>query len=198
MNKELTKLFNNGINTGDMTIICSGQERIQCHSFVMENQSDFIKGYTHFKQEQNPTNESKTISLIYPLKVVLIVVNKMYSSDYNIPDISIEEILMVVKLMDEIIIMNRDTIIENLLYQFSYKITVDNWFDLLCSVFKNNLYERFQHTIILYFSDIVISDYAFNLNNFLQQTGNIDPEIIILLLDRCVNKIQHNSSRNRY
>lgn len=195
MNRKLTKLFNDGVNTGDITIICTDGQLIHCHSFVLESECEFMKGYQHFTQEQQKlSNEIKTISLDYSSNIITIVLNKMYSSEYQIPDISVDEIFLITKLMDEIIMTDIDSIMSELTSQFEKLLTKDNWFDLLCFVSKDHFYCEFEIMILSFFSDTLLLDDTFEIDNYFNNEINFDPEIIILLLKYSINKIKKNKN----
>lgn len=50
MKKLLTNLFNDGKNDGDLTIVCKDNVKINCHSFIMERVSEYIKCFNHFEK----------------------------------------------------------------------------------------------------------------------------------------------------
>ena len=87
-----------------------------------------------FQHVQNCEPSSK-IHLTYHSKIIIALLNKMYSCDYQFTDLTPEEILDLIKLADEIIVQNRDQIFTELEIMFLNLVNNDNWLYLLCIVF---------------------------------------------------------------
>jgi len=201
MDLQISKLFNDGSNDGDMTIICSGGEKINCHSFVLCNQSEFFKASYNFTKLNSGTNSqmNKTITFeFYPLKVVTVVVNKMYSSTYKIPNITIDEMLTMIKMMDEILVTGRENIVKEIIQLFEQLLSIDNWFMLLEKVFYDEMHYEFKTAILSYFHDVLLSDDEITIDHLFLGEIN-DPTIMKSLMELSLSRIkQERGVKTKY
>ncbi len=97
MDIDIKILFNDGDNNGNLLILCNDNIQIKCHSFILKTQSEFINTMFNFNNKNG--NKTKTLDLNYPSIIVKIILNKMYDSQYIIPNINHEQILLAFEFM---------------------------------------------------------------------------------------------------
>ena len=140
MDKSLIKLFNNGVNNGDLTIVSDDGQKINCHSLVFQCETAFWNGAAHFRQSQIKVH-SNVIDLDYHSKVIFAALNKMYTSNYVLSNLLPEEIIDLVNLLDELVVSNGQTIKKELAELFYKQLTKENWSALFAAV-ANSIHHK--------------------------------------------------------
>ena len=172
MDTLIQSLFNDGNNDGKFIIKTKDDVEIKCHHIVLKKQSDYFKSLDDFetnklkqllddtKKDFNKINNTKTTHLDYSSKVVKTLLNKMYNSNYIIKDLTYEEIIEIVKLIDEILIQHNKQLLEKELVEIlKTSINEKNWLHLLQKAYDNNLSDLYINSIQSYFlNEILIKD----------------------------------------
>jgi hypothetical protein len=87
-------------------------------------------------------NKDLHFELDYKSKIVKIVLNLIYNSTYLLTDLETDEILLVLKLVDELqLCFSFETQSSKLSEIYKTKINEDNWIDLLNSVPEIYIYD---------------------------------------------------------
>ena len=152
METQIKKLFNYGNNDGDFTIIANDRDGkgIMCHSFVLTLMApDYMKTFNNFTN-----SELKCLNLDYPSKIIVVMLDKFYGSTINLKKkLTPYEIIEYVKLLNELLIVDRENVIDELATIFSYQITENNFYDLLLNIYNVDIYAKLLDQLKLFFSN---------------------------------------------
>ena len=149
MEPYLTSIFNNGDNNGEITIIAFDQSVITCHDFVLEIMMLKNEKYVTY----NYANK-------YSEKVIVALLNRLYSNKYVIKDLESNEIISLMQLMNEMTIIIRENIAKEL--EVDDKITNENWADIYGIVSKDDAYKIFRPILAEYFTKNIAPKYPAN------------------------------------
>ena len=190
MYSTLAKLFNNGENNGDI-ILKTQSTNLKCHSFVLENTSDFFK-----KQICHP-NFDGLITLDFTNDIVSIVIQYLYCEEILHKELSTNDIIDLYNLID---IVNCSLLIplkQYYLNQFSKLINIENWAQLLNCTFGNSKYSELQNCLQQYCYDVVLNNLTETdeMGKLMEQFTQSSDAIKILVFSYCVKKLAiHNIS----
>jgi len=153
-------LFNNGDNNGAIKIISESGEKFGCHDFVFETQCSFGKAFAHFESSKNNDPDDIEVNLpTYSSKIICQLLSKMYSADYVFNNLNPSEIILTIKLVDELVIKNKSDILLELIELFKCQLTNDNWLQLLNDIFGMDIFDDLQKCLVNYFIyEILIKD----------------------------------------
>ena len=150
MDKLIINKFNDGINDGDITIISADKEIIKCHSFVIVNVSGYFKSLYNF----NTSKELKEFKLGYNIKLVKLIINMMYNSNYQYEKtikLSLDEVIHLIKLIDELLIeIDIDKFKKQFLLDFRKNINLENCVEILIQLYEFDIYKSLIKYIIDY------------------------------------------------
>ena len=145
MDQYLTKLFNNGDNDGDVTIISKDGMNIKCHSLVVKYMSAYIA-----------SKSTQVISLDYNSKTIINGFNKLYYSGYTLSKLDAREIIDVVTFFDDLQILNIESTRKQMADLFFYKLNKDNWAELFNLVAEPEMYIELYEIMLDYYVFIVM------------------------------------------
>lgn len=151
METQIKKLFNKGNNDGDFTILANDNDKgIKCHSFVLSLMiPEYMKTFNRFTN-----SETKCLNLDYSSKIIMVMLSRFYGSKANLcEELTPYEIIEYVKLLNELLVVNRESIIDELVIIFSYQINEKNFYDLLLNIYNIDIYAKLLDRLKLYFSD---------------------------------------------
>lgn len=141
MDLYLAKLFNNGDNDGDITIISEDNIVIKCHSYVTNTVTDLLL-----------INKSCTFNIKFPSKIIILVLNRLYNSNYKITRDSFKEasislynpiltdgiaIIKILELLQYLGAKYVSDFVEYLCKTFESILNNDNWMFFLSATKKN-------------------------------------------------------------
>lgn len=175
----LKTLYNNGENNGDMTIITKNN-KLKCHSFVVNNTSDFFK-----------FNNTSVVNLEYDSEIINITLNFMYTEkiiDKNIPPYSIIQLFDLINLLkcSEQICQLKKYYTD----KFSKQIDDNNWLQMLKTVFNIQKYNELQEILIQYYNNkILLCDDVTNYSILKESFSELDNGIKYLLFSNCLDKL---------
>lgn len=150
MDKILKDLFKEGENDGDITLKCSDNVNVKCHSLILRSQSEYFKGLVDFHKDK------KEFEIQYNSKLIKLLLNKMYNSAYPIGELELDEIIQMTKLIDEILIVDREDILKNLMFSFRMSIKKDNWLTTLKEIYGLDCYKQLTTQLLYYFRDTLL------------------------------------------
>jgi hypothetical protein len=150
MDKILKDLFKDGENDGDITLKCSDKVNVKCHSLIMKTQSDYFKGLFDFHKDK------KEFEMMYSSKLVKLLINKMYNSAYPIGELEVDEMIELIKMIDEFLIVDREDLLKSLMFSFRMSIKKENWLDILKKVYGLDCYKTLVTELYLYFRDTIL------------------------------------------
>lgn len=140
MDRDIKKLFDDGINNGNIIISAKDGKEIICHSFVIKNQTSF---QSFWSKESSGMRGSEKIKLEdYDSIVLIAVLNKMYNSEFMFNNLSPYAIISAIKLIDYIAMKHSDSVVIELCELFNEQITTKNWKNLLEMIYGNKIYEK--------------------------------------------------------
>jgi len=190
MNKLVLELFDNGKNSNNNFIIISNEnEEIRCSLYILKNQSRFFKSLSEFNKYKFITTDIKysnykKTKLNYNSKVIKLLINKMYNSNYVLKNLSTEDILDIIKLIDEILLYyNKYEIIQELEKLFEKLLTLENWLDILKKIYDNDIYKNLKYVIYSYFLNLKIYDNIFDKININSEIGKDLIQLFILKIN---------------
>ena len=126
MNVYFSDIFKNGHNDGDVVIVSVDDTEIKCHSIVLETTTEYMKTLKSFRKNANDT--SVKIKLQHKPNIIVLVLNKLYNSDYDPKICDVDIIFESVQLVDELQVIPkvREKIIEDITKKFNEKISKEN------------------------------------------------------------------------
>lgn len=153
MNKSLTNFFNNGDNKGDVTIVCNDGTKITCHSFVLDTQTEFGITKLRFNEHQQKSGTYNELNFDYSKKIIILGLNKLYSSEYILVDLDCDEIIELITFFDELQVCDLSLIKKELVDLFKPKITEGNWINLLEIVYTNIIFKELSDVLLKFYID---------------------------------------------
>jgi len=194
MNELVTRLFNEGQNDGDVVLISSDKLLIKCHSYVIYNLSTFFKCCLDF----NKINEKENIiTMEYSEKILKIVINIIYNDKYFTQELEIDEILLILKLIDELQLnFNINKQIIRLEENFKQKVNQSNWLELLKKVNDFYIYKGIKKILLNFYSKDILDSCEINsiLDIFYDKSVNL--ELQKELLDNILLKLKELKVEN--
>ena len=154
MDNHTNKLFNNGINSGDITIVSNDGNRINCHSSVIDFHNNLSTTMSSFREKQN--NTSKTVNLDYEDRIIIIALNKLYSPHDIFTNLDINDIMELIALYDYLQVINLDEIKSELIVLFKNELTKENWPVLFNVVTITDIYEELVDVMLEYYYDNIM------------------------------------------
>lgn len=170
MEKQLIRLYNNGSNKGDVTILSKYDEQTTCHSFVIEMQTSmdlekYLSGSPEplgedlatLKRGLEPLGEdTKYLLKIYrDTHVIIAMMNKLYSSDYIFTNLSVDDIIELFLFANDENwkFKNSDGIKKELVEIFSKQLATNNWYTILEKILqlKYSVVEELVDAVVDYF-----------------------------------------------
>ena len=181
----LRSKYNNGDNDGNITIKTKDKD-IKCHSFVLENTSEYFRGNIR-KIDFNGIIEmgSTTYDLIN------IVINYLYSEKIVDRELTCNDIVQLYGLLNCLKCDNSVMILRNhYLKKFKQLLNEENWISLLKSVFNIDIYNDLQEEIIVFYRDYILENTAnCNLQTIKALFKELNGEIKDILYDICFEKL---------
>jgi hypothetical protein len=190
MDLHIKQLFNNGDNSGNTTIISNDGKQLKCHSFILKTQSEFMSSAFNFKKQNK--QDAKPIELDYNSKSIMIVLSRVYNSTYKISnDLSIDELIELVKLVDELLLMYEDAIITEISNIFAAKLTDDNWLPTLVKIANYDVYDELIKKIRAYYINIIRSSNILHLKSSIYDPIYSEKPVVALLLQWDLDVFKH-------
>ena len=150
MDQLILNKFNDGNNDGDTIIYSEDNEMIKCHSFVIMNISGYFKSLYNF----NNSKELKEFKLCYSIKLIKLIINVMYNSNYQYEktiQLSLDEVIHLIKLIDELLIeINIDKFKKQFFIIIKRNINLENCVEILIQLYEFDIYKSLVNYIIDY------------------------------------------------
>lgn len=163
METDYSELFNNGDNDGDLVIISKEKESIRCHLDVVKKGADYFKGLDSYQNNSGGVSV-KQIFMDYPIDHIKLLINYLYNpvgslyceSGIDYENFSIEELLDLYKMVDElIVVVNRDSIENELVSSFSNLLNEQNWKSTLEYIYKFDVYDDFTKKVFEFYFNLI-------------------------------------------
>ena len=84
------------------------------------------------------------------------MVNKMYNSNYSLGALTLEEIIEFIKLLDELLILDRETIMKSMMVSFRLLLSNTNWLTILKQMYDYDIFADLVNEVILFFRDNIL------------------------------------------
>lgn len=179
---SLNNLYQKRNLSGDFTIICLDKS-VSCHKFILEYTSDILNKSIH---------DDNRISLSYDSKLVVLLLEYLYTETINDYELSAIEIIHLFSLINKTNLDHVSLKLKNYyLGKFINTINSNNWLEMLKNVYNNPVYSELLKLVLDYFeNNILVSnsnlDYLL-VNDIIYDNDNV---LLKLLFKRSLNKLK--------
>ena len=151
-------LYNLGNNDGDMLIISKDKKQLNCHTYVINYASQALK--------KQYTLQPKFMTINYNKNIIDIIFNYIYSERILEYKLSLEEILDLFSLINDLRLNINITKLNNYYAKYYSKlIDKDNWIRALLNVYNIPKYADLHDHAIKYIKDKILSKNALSIND---------------------------------
>lgn len=199
MNKLIVELFKDGDNDGNIFIISCNEKRIRCHSFIIKKQAEFFRRFFSFSANTK-TEKITTIKLAYDSNIILMLLNKMYNSNYISLHLTPYEIIQYIKLLDELQV---DKHIYNsskdIIDIFDKQLDESNWLEILHLIIGQHIYTDLMSRVENFFFKVVLDNDDLIENDPLQGVcfdSEIGKYLYKLVLKKLMDNKKHSQKTN--